>query len=92
MEADKKFEDRFNESRPKNAPSGVSPYIVFGWLATLLSLLFVPILFGAIGVVLGYVVKKKEQKDVHGFIIMVASIGCTILGMIIGYAYGLTSL
>lgn len=91
METEKRFEERFSESRPKGNSSGGSPYIIFGWLAALLSLLFVPVIFGAVGVILGYVVKKKEQKDVHGFAIMIASVACAILGMFIGYIYGMTS-
>ena len=60
--------------------------IIAGWLCTAISLLFVPILFAAGGVICGYLL--SQQRKEHGVIMMIAAIACGILGVIIGYAIG----
>ncbi|MDG0793322.1 hypothetical protein OMP38_22600 [Cohnella ginsengisoli] len=76
-----------NVNEPAAMPREKSPPIaslIIGWAAAAVSLVFVPILFGAVAVILGYVVKKKYQRDVAGFSLMVGGIACAILGILIG--------
>ncbi|MBB6449901.1 phosphoglycerol transferase MdoB-like AlkP superfamily enzyme [Geomicrobium halophilum] len=56
--------------------------MVLGWAFAAMSLLIIPILFGAAAVIMGYLYKKHD--DQHGTIIMIASIGTAIFGVLLG--------
>lgn len=60
-------------------------FIILGWICTAMSLLFIPILFGAGGVIFGYLLRNKGQVQ-HGTIMMIAAIACAILGFVLGMA------
>jgi len=53
-------------------------FIILGWV-------FIPILFGAGGVIFGYLLRNKGQVQ-HGTIMMIAAIACAILGFVLGMA------
>jgi|SRR5699024_9980521 len=59
-------------------------YAVLGWICNAIALLLVPILFGAGGVVFGYLHRKVDHT--HGTIIMIFGVACGILGVFIGMA------
>ncbi|APS42147.1 hypothetical protein FOL01_1288 [Weissella jogaejeotgali] len=61
-------------------------YTVLGFGSALVSLGFVPILFGTAGVIFGYLLSRSESSKQKGTILMIASIGCAIMGMLIGVA------
>ncbi|WP_436956168.1 hypothetical protein [Staphylococcus sp. AS1337] len=60
-------------------------FIILGWVCTAMSLLFIPILFGAGGVIFSYLLRNKGQVQ-HGTIMMIAAIACAILGFVLGMA------
>lgn len=63
-------------------------YVILGWVFTVISLLFVPILFAAGGVIFGYLARSKGNVQ-HGTIIMIAAIACGLFGVVLGMAsYG----
>jgi fucose permease len=59
-------------------------YMVIGWISTVVSLLFIPVLFGAIAVIMGYLYRSHDEK--HGTILMIAGVAGAILGMLFGLA------
>lgn len=68
-----------------NPKKGKKIYIVFGWLFFAISLLFIPILFGAGTVIMGYLV-RKENNETHGVVLMVMGVAGAILGSLLGMA------
>lgn len=68
----------------KNTPPAV-PLIFIGWLLVAVSLIFVPILFGALALITGYCVKTVFKRDMAGFALMVMGVVGAILGTIFGY-------
>ncbi|MEW9677282.1 zinc-ribbon domain-containing protein [Lentibacillus sp. L22] len=58
-------------------------FVVLGWVFFAISILFIPILFGAGAFIMGYLV-RKHGKETHGIILMVLSVAGAILGMLIG--------
>lgn len=62
-------------------------FLVLGWLSAAASLMFVPIIFGLIGVIFGYLVRNRGRKEA-GTILLCASIAFAILGTIIGAIMG----
>ena len=60
-------------------------FIILGWVCTAISLIFVPILFGAGGVIFGYLLRSKGQVQ-HVTIMMIAAVACALLGFILGMA------
>lgn len=69
-------------------PSHAVLYITLGWIFTGLSLLIIPILFGAGGFIMGALLYKLEKRHAHGIILMALSVACAILGMLIGFMIG----
>lgn len=61
----------------------VTTYVVFGFIFSGIALLFIPILFGALGIVMGYKT-KKNGRDALGIAIMVVAIICMVIGTILG--------
>lgn len=63
-------------------------YTVLGWVCAGISLLFFPILFGAGGVVFGYLLARNESSKTKGVILIIFSIALAILGTLFGAAVG----
>lgn len=63
-------------------------YLILGWVFAGLSLIFIPLLFGAGAFVMGFLTKKQPGRETHGVIIMVFAVAACVLGMIIGAAFG----
>ncbi|GGI66696.1 hypothetical protein GCM10011482_23500 [Enterococcus alcedinis] len=61
-------------------------YMVIGWVSMVISLLFIPVLFGAIAVIMGYLYRSYDEK--HGTILMIAGVAGAILGFLIGASVG----
>lgn len=61
-------------------------YLVFGWISTIISLIFIPVLFGAIAVIMGYLYRFKDEK--MGTILMIAGVAGGMLGVLIGMSAG----
>lgn len=59
-------------------------YELTGWVSVVISLFLVPIFFGAIGVIMGYLYRYDNEK--HGTIIIIASIAGSIFGMLLGFS------
>ena len=59
-------------------------FIFLGWLFSLLSLLFFPVIVAAMGVICGYLAKKLAGQEIHGTVIMIASVACGLTGMLLG--------
>jgi len=57
---------------------------IIGWVSVVISLLFVPVLFGTLGVIMGYLYRDHDEK--HGTIIMISSVAGAILGFLLGIA------
>jgi hypothetical protein len=60
-------------------------YVVLGWIFFGISLLFIPILFGAGAFIMGYLVRKSGQET-HGTILMILAIAGAIFGTLLGMA------
>ena len=56
---------------------------IWGWICTATSLLFLPFIFGVIGIVLGYIIRSRGDKE-QGTVIMICATGTMILGMWLG--------
>jgi hypothetical protein len=61
-------------------------YVVLGWVFFGISLLFIPLIFGAGSFVMGFLVRKQPGRETHGVILMVFAVAGALLGMIIGAA------
>ncbi|WP_404975347.1 hypothetical protein NBT14_05575 [Weissella paramesenteroides] len=59
-------------------------YTVLGIGSALVSIAFIPILFGMAGVIFGYLLSRVESSKQKGTIIMIVSIGCAVFGMLMG--------
>ena len=77
------------EPRPTSPPEPIATPDELSWqiggsiLSSLIALLFIPVLFGAVGVMLGGFVFFKGQKPI-GFALMVGGVAAAILGVLIG--------
>jgi hypothetical protein len=58
-------------------------YIVLGWVFFALSLIFIPILFGAGTFIMGFLT-YRNGKQTHGVILMVFAVVGVVLGMLLG--------
>ena len=58
-------------------------YITLGWVFFAISLLFIPILFGAGTFIMGFLT-YRTYSQIHGMILMVFSVVGIVLGMLIG--------
>jgi len=57
-------------------------YLIIGWISMVISLLFIPVLFGAIAVIMGYLYRDKDEK--MGTILMIAGVSGAIFGILFG--------
>lgn len=90
-EVDGNAKNRSNHAEPYNAAvhtqakQGKKVYIILGWIFFAVSILFIPILFGAGAFIMGYLV-RKENNETHGVILMVMAIAGAIIGTLLGAA------
>ncbi|KAL3945931.1 hypothetical protein B2D45_00005 [Lactobacillus hilgardii] len=63
-------------------------YTCLGWVCAVVSLFLVPLLFGAGGVVFGYLLSTKKATKNRGIILIIFSVAFALLGIIIGAAIG----
>lgn len=61
-------------------------YLIIGWVSTVVSLVFVPVAFGAVAVIMGYLYRDKDEK--MGMVLMIAGIAGAILGVLLGMSTG----
>lgn len=61
-------------------------YLFIGWVSVVVSLVLIPILFGAIAIIMGYLYRYTEEK--MGTILMISGGAGGLLGMIIGISAG----
>ena len=57
-------------------------YSIIGWVSMIVSLVFIPIVFGAIAVIMGYLYREKDEK--MGTILMIAGASGAIFGVLLG--------
>ena len=63
---------------PSSKSKGIA-YVVFGWLFAAISLLFIPILFGAVALFMGFMTYCERSK-VHGVVLMSFAAAGLVLG------------
>ena len=66
-----------------DTPDNTKMFKIWGWICTATSLLFLPFIFGVIGIVLGYIIRSRGDKE-QGTVIMIWATGAMILGMWLG--------
>lgn len=66
-----------------DTPDNTKTFKIWGWICTATSLLFLPFIFGVIGIVLGYIIRSRGDKE-QGTVIMICATGAMILGMWLG--------
>lgn len=59
-------------------------YAVLGWLCTAISLLFMPILFGAVAVAMGFLTYSERSKT-HGALLISIAFICLVLGSLVSF-------
>ncbi|WP_198512936.1 MULTISPECIES: hypothetical protein [Leuconostoc] len=74
------------QSKPMSEREKDTLFTVLGYVFAVVAILIVPIVFGAGGVIFGYLLTRKEQTKTNGVIIIIVNIAATILGMLFGYA------
>lgn len=57
-------------------------YLIIGWISMVVSLLFIPVVFGAIAVIMGYLYRDKDEK--MGTVLMIAGVAGAIFGFLFG--------
>lgn len=82
--AEETLKDVKNQIDQKNQTGQL--YLIVGWVSMVVSLLFIPVLFGAIAVIMGYLYRDKDEK--MGTILMIAGVAGGILGVLIGMTTG----
>ncbi len=70
-------------STNSNNPNNTKTLKIWGWICTATSLLFLPFIFGVIGIVLGYLIRSRGDKE-QGTVIMICATGAMIFGMWLG--------
>ncbi|MDG7517900.1 hypothetical protein ACTRTA_01750 [Streptococcus pneumoniae] len=66
-----------------DTPDNTKMLKIWGWICTATSLLFFPFIFGVIGIVLGYLIRSRGDKE-QGTVIMICATGAMIFGMWLG--------
>ncbi|ANZ95253.1 hypothetical protein BFC19_07605 [Brochothrix thermosphacta] len=61
-----------------------SKFKIFGWISAVVSIFFLPVIFGIIGIALGFLYSKTDKKQGH--LIMIVSGVALIIGLIIAIA------
>jgi len=74
------------ESKPMSNKEKDTLFIVLGYICAAIALLLIPVVFGAGGVIFGYLLTRKSKTQTNGVIIIIVNIAATIIGMLLGYA------
>ncbi|WP_367292241.1 hypothetical protein [Leuconostoc mesenteroides] len=74
------------ESKPMSEKDKNTLFIVLGYLCAAIAVLLIPVVFGAGGVIFGYLLTRKSKTQTNGVIIIIVNIAATIIGMLLGYA------
>ncbi|MGM0111060.1 zinc-ribbon domain-containing protein [Enterococcus sp. DIV0187] len=74
------------KTRVDNGKQSGKLFLIAGWASMVISLLFIPVLFGAIAVIMGYLYRDKDEK--MGTILMIAGVAGGILDVLIGMSTG----
>lgn len=82
----KEEEDKSKLSTSNDTDEHDQLYTILGFGSAAVSLLFIPVLFGLIGVIFGYLLTRVESSNKKGTILIIISIGFAILGTLIGAA------
>lgn len=61
-------------------------YLIIGWVSMVVSLVFIPIVFGAIAVIMGYLYREKDEK--MSTVLMIAGVAGAIFGVLLGMSTG----
>ena len=56
--------------------------MIIGWVSMVVSLAFIPVVFGTIAVIMGYLYREKDEK--MGTVLMIAGIAGAIFGVLLG--------
>ncbi|MCH3669736.1 zinc ribbon domain-containing protein, partial [Enterococcus faecium] len=57
-------------------------YLIIGWISMVVSLAFIPVVFGAVAVIMGSLYREKDEK--MGTILMIAGVAGAIFGVLLG--------
>ncbi|MFZ4898422.1 zinc-ribbon domain-containing protein [Enterococcus durans] len=57
-------------------------YLIIGWISMVVSLAFIPVVFGAVAVIMGYLYREKDEQ--MGTILMIAGVAGAIFGVLLG--------
>lgn len=57
-------------------------YLIIGWISMVVSLAFIPVVFGVVAVIMGYLYREKDEK--MGTILMIAGVAGAIFGVLLG--------
>ena len=57
-------------------------YLIIGWVSMVVSLAFIPVVFGAVAVIMGYLYRETDEK--MGTILMIAGVAGAIFGVLLG--------
>lgn len=74
------------DSKPMSDTDKNTLFIVLGYLCAAIAVLLIPVVFGAGGVIFGYLLTRKSKTQTNGVIIIIVNIAATIIGMLLGYA------
>ncbi|MDN6735986.1 MAG: zinc-ribbon domain-containing protein [Tetragenococcus koreensis] len=67
----------------ENGKKSGNLYKILGWVSTVISLFFFPIIFGAVTIIMGYLYRDYEEK--HGNILIIAGVAFALTGFFLGY-------
>lgn len=74
------------ESKPVSEKDKNTLFIILGYLCAAIAVLLLPVVFGASGVIFGYLLTRNSKTQTNGVIIIIVNIATTIIGMLLGYA------
>ncbi|MBZ5955153.1 SHOCT domain-containing protein [Leuconostoc gasicomitatum] len=69
------------ESKPMSEKDKNTLFIVLGYLCAAIAVLLIPV-FGAGGVIFGYLLTRKSKTHTNGVIIIIVNIAAAIIGML----------
>lgn len=63
-------------------------YSILGLISSIASLIFLPIFFGPVAIILGYIARKKGDKD-FGLIVIIMGIVLMVVSIVLGILLGI---
>lgn len=63
-------------------------YSIIGLISSILSLIFLPIVFGPIAIILGYIARKKGDKN-FGLVVITLGITLMIISILLGIFFSM---